>query len=83
MALLTSFRIGEMPTTIFSFGCLKDPRPEIQIKEVIEMLIDRLGLEIKRTPASSARTVIERKQKMPHSAKWYEQNALHASEGRK
>lgn len=60
----TEVRVGEWPRYFLGLG---DPRPVVQLKDVVLALTDRMKLEIKRTPEVSARIVVERKPKTPNA----------------
>lgn len=53
-------RIGNLPTQA---AFLIDTRPAVPMKEVVIALIDKMELEIKCTPATSSKVVVESKKK--------------------
>lgn len=61
IAARTNIMVGDYPRHYGLY--LEDPRPSITVAVAIKMLMDRMGLEIKQTPAIRSQTVIERKPK--------------------
>ncbi len=60
----TEVRIGELtPYYLFCWNDV-DPRPSIKIIDLLPMLMDNNGLELKETPEVRSKIVLEKKQKV-------------------
>ena len=64
LKLRTEVRIGKIPS-YYLFGWNgEDPRPSIKIIDLLPMLMDNNGLELKETPEVRSKIVLEKKQKV-------------------
>ena len=60
----TEVRIGELPPYYLFCWNDEDPRPSIKIIDLLPMLMDNNGLELKETPEVRSKIVLEKKQKV-------------------
>lgn len=57
-------RVGEFPHTMYGWGW-HDPRPKVSMRRAVEMILERMGLEIKHTKGYDS-TTLEKKKKAPN-----------------